>query len=68
MRQSLRYVLWSSCHADSIRDWDAAWARFRDSAVRRCSALQFATGDSCKKLASVHGFGVLGRPEVLRLH
>ena len=40
--QSLLHVLWSSCHADAIRAWDAARARFWDSAVRGCCALQFA--------------------------
>ena len=40
--RSLLHVLWSSCHADAIRAWDAARARFWDSAVRGCSALQFA--------------------------
>ena len=41
--QSLPHVLWSSCDADANRAWDAARARFWDSAVRGCSALQFAT-------------------------
>ena len=36
------HVLWSSCHVDAIRAWDAARARFWDSAVKACSALQFA--------------------------
>ena len=40
--QSLLHVLCSSCHAKSIRQWDAARARFWDSVVRGCSALQFA--------------------------
>ena len=39
--ESVLHVLWSSCHAESIREWDAARARFWDSAVRGCS-LQFA--------------------------
>ena len=47
--QSLLHVLWGSCHADLIRSWDAARARFWDSAVRGCSARssQFA-GGFCK--------------------
>ena len=42
MLQSLLHVLWSSCHAESIRAWDAARARLWDSADSGCSAQQFA--------------------------
>ena len=38
--QSLLRVLWSSWHADTIRAWDAARARFWDTAVRGCSAVR----------------------------
>ena len=67
--QSLLHVLWSSCHAESIRGWDEARPRFWDSAVRGCSALQFATRRRLlQDVVVIHGTSVLGPPEVLWLH
>ena len=69
--QSLLLVLWSSCHAESIRAWDAARARFWDSAVS--SALQVArphktlTGSGCLLAGRHHKLGALGHEESIRL-
>ena len=66
--QFLLHVLWSSCHADSIHSWDAR-ACFWDSAIRGCSALQFAIRrrllQEVGRLVRIHGISVLRFSKVL---
>ena len=58
--QSLLHVLWSSCHADSIRSWDAARERFLGLRCQRlqCVAVRCSSqsaGDFCKKWEVILG-------------